>query len=203
MKKIYYKKFFLIFFNIFIIFIIFSCINNRQYYPKRVYMPDMYYSEAYEVYSEIKKNNVTSNVLLFKKNGQSSSLSPVIGTVSRNKYNLLPYNISNNNNGYEISKKNNYSPLNQNNKKKNIKRGKEMYIMNCSICHGENGDGQGILVQKEKILGVPNYKNINITIGSIYHVIMYGKNIMGSYSSQLNELDRWKVAEYVLKLKNE
>lgn len=196
MKKIIFKVFFLKFLTLFIIF---SCIN-RQLYPKRVYMPDMYYSEAYEPYSEIEKNNITSSIL---KSGESSSLYPVIGTISRNKYNLLPYNIPNTIDGYEKSKKNNFSPLNQKNKENNIKRGKEMYIINCSICHGNNGDGQGILVQKEKILGVPNYKNINITLGSIYHVIMYGKNIMGSYSSQLNELDRWKVAEYVLKLKNE
>lgn len=202
MIKIFYKILFLRFLTIFIIFILFSC-NNRQLYPKRVYMPDMYYSEAYEPYSEVEKNNITSKMLIFKKNKYSSSLYPVIGTISKNKYNILPYNIPNNNYGYEISKKNNFSPLNKDNKEKNMKRGKDMYTINCSICHGTKGDGQGILVQKEKILGVPNYKNINITLGSIYHVIMYGKNIMGSYSSQLNELDRWKVAEYVLKLKNE
>lgn len=203
MTKIFPKVLFLRLLTIFIIFILFSCINNRQLYPKRVYMPDMYYSEAYEAYSEVEKNNITSNVLIFKKNGYSSSLYPVIGTISNNKENILPYNLPNNNDGYERSKNNNFSPLNENNKEKNIQRGKEMYIINCSICHGDKGDGQGLLVQKEKILGVPNYKNINITLGSIYHVIMYGKNIMGSYSSQLNELDRWKVAEYVLKLKNE
>lgn len=184
------------------IFIISSCLNHRQVNPKRVYMPDMYYSEAYEPYSKIEHNNITSNLRIFQinriqKNAISSSLSPVIGTVSRNKYNLLPYNINNNQTGYELAKKNNISPFN-----KNIKRGKEMYTINCAICHGDTGDGQGILVQKEKILGVPNYKNIDITLGSIYHVIMYGKNMMGSYASQLNELDRWQIAEYVLQLKN-
>lgn len=196
MQKIVNKIFILKFLSLFIIF---SCLNNRQLYPKRVYMPDMYYSAAYEPYSEFETNDITSHLRILKQNGISSSLYPVTGTIARNKYNLLPYNIENNQYGYEKSKKNNSSPLN---KIKNIERGKEMYTINCAICHGDNGDGQGILVQNEKILGVPNYKNLNLTIGSIYHVIMYGKNMMGSYASQVNELDRWQIAEYVLSLKN-
>lgn len=199
MQKLIHKIFII---KVLPIFLIYSCLNNRQIHPKRVYMPDMYYSEAYEPYSEIEYNNITSNLRIFKiksikKNVISSSLSPVIGTVSRNKYNLLPYNINNNQKGYELAKLNTISPIH-----KNIQRGKAMYTINCAICHGDAGDGQGILVQKEKILGVPNYKNLDITLGSIYHVIMYGKNMMGSYASQLNELDRWQISEYVLQLKN-
>ncbi|YBU89555.1 MAG: c-type cytochrome [Candidatus Walczuchella monophlebidarum] len=76
-----------------------------------------------------------------------------------------------------------------------------MYKINCSICHGNTGDGQG--VKKEKILGVPNYKNLEITVGSVYNVIMYGKNNMGSYASQLTPFFLWKVAEYVIKLKQQ
>ena len=84
--------------------------------------------------------------------------------------------------------------------------GKELYGQFCSHCHGEKGDGNGILMQREKILGIPGYgrdRLPDITPGSIYHVIMHGKNNMGSHSSQLNYDERWKIIKYVLKLRED
>jgi len=83
---------------------------------------------------------------------------------------------------------------------------KQLYTMFCSHCHGDKGDGNGILVQREKILGVPSYSTErlpDITEGSIYHVIMHGKGIMGSHASQLNYDERWKIVQYVMQLRNE
>ena len=59
------------------------------------------------------------------------------------------------------------------------------------------------LLIAKKILGVPSYDDAGraITTGSIYHVIYYGKNTMGSYANQLNEKERWQVVAYVEKLK--
>jgi mono/diheme cytochrome c family protein len=84
-------------------------------------------------------------------------------------------------------------------------RGKVLYEVYCGICHGNKGAGQGTLVKREKILGVPSYADAGraITTGSIYHVIYYGKNTMGSYANQLNEEERWQVVAYVEKLKAE
>jgi hypothetical protein len=33
--------------------------------------------------------------------------------------------------------------------------------------------------------------------GTLYHVMTYGKNLMGSYASQLNRKQRWMVAQYI------
>jgi mono/diheme cytochrome c family protein len=165
-------------------FFIRSCSSKR--FPNLVYMPDMYYSEAYEAYSH----------------PEVISLLPVTGSVPRNEEGLLPYDIPNTNDGYESSKKITYSPLNSQEIKKNIDLGKKMYNINCSHCHGENGDGLGFLVKNVKILGVPSYKDREeITIGSVFHVIMSGKNNMGAYTSQLKMSDCWKVAMYVIDLK--
>ena len=84
-------------------------------------------------------------------------------------------------------------------------RAKELYTVHCGICHGAKGAGQGILVKREKILGVPSYADPGraITSGSTYHVIYYGKNSMGSYANQLNEKERWLVTDYVMKLKSD
>jgi len=57
------------------------------------------------------------------------------------------------------------------------------------------------LVKREKILGIPNYADREITEGSIYHTIYYGRNAMGSHANFLNEEERWQVTAYVLKLK--
>ena len=63
-----------------------------------------------------------------------------------------------------------------------LERGKELYDIYCGICHGNKGAGQGNLVKREKILGVPSYADAGraITDGSVYHVIYYGRNAMGS-----------------------
>ena len=83
---------------------------------------------------------------------------------------------------------------------------KELYTIFCSHCHGDKGDGNGILAQREKFLGIPSYgrdRLPNITEGSIFHVITYGKNLMGSHASQLTEEERWKIVNHVLYLRNE
>ncbi|WP_185851043.1 c-type cytochrome [Blattabacterium cuenoti] len=193
-----------------VIFLLTSCKVDKSK-PSRVYMPDMYYSDAYEAYSDPNPNykqkidSKKIKIIPFEK-GKSSSLLPVYGTVSRNDYGFFPSDKSDNNNeGYNFSKKKRKSPLkneNENELNRIIEDGKNIYNINCSICHGENGDGQGLLVKNEKILGIPNYKERDITVGSVYHTITYGKNNMNSYSSQINEIDRWKVAEYVMFLKN-
>jgi hypothetical protein len=61
------------------------------------------------------------------------------------------------------------------------------------------------LVKREKFLGVPTYADVarDVTIGSTYHTIYYGLNSMGSYKNQLNLKERWLVANYVMKLKED
>ncbi|WP_185877931.1 c-type cytochrome [Blattabacterium cuenoti] len=198
-KYIYYFSISSIIIILSFIFIFF----NDEKKPKIVYMPDMYYSNAYEPYSDPdfiksgKCKSINNNIF----NYETSSLTPVKNTVSRKKfYDPTSYLISIK--GQNFSKKIKTSPLiNKNNMNEILKDGKRLYYINCSICHGEKGDGQGFLVKNEKILGIPDYKDRELTVGSVYYVITYGKNNMGSYSSQLNEIDRWKVSEYVMHLK--
>ena len=79
---------------------------------------------------------------------------------------------------------------------------RDRYGVYCSVCHGDKGNGQGILMTREKYLGVPSYADREITEGSIYHVIFYGKNAMGSHASQINEKERWLITQYVMELKS-
>ncbi len=162
-----------------------SCNNKRK--PQVQYMPDMYVSVPYDA------NGVNSagKVPVNRK--------PVPGTVSRSG--IIAYDIPNTNEGYEKAKLELKNPLAHT--KENMENGKKMFNIYCAVCHGEKGDGDGILSQREKFNGIPNYADRDITEGSIYHVIMHGKNLMGSHSSQLTYKERWQVVMYVQKLKSE
>ena len=120
------------------------------------------------------------------------------GTIKRG---FVPFEIPNTTEGYALAKESLKSPLDTTSL--DVEKGKELYNIYCAICHGEKGDGKGNLVKREKFLGVPNYKDREITEGSIYFVITYGLNSMGSHANQLSQEERWQVTDYVLKLKSE
>ncbi|MBB3124194.1 mono/diheme cytochrome c family protein [Mesoflavibacter sabulilitoris] len=162
-----------------------SC--NKKTRPNYEYMPNMYESVAYEAYQE-------SDAFA---NGVEAQL-PVEGTISRG---YMPFDYAGDTDGYNLAKAELTSPLDST--QVDLNRGKELYNIYCGICHGNKGAGQGQLVKREKILGVPSYADAGRAIneGSIYHVIYYGKNAMGSYANQLNEEERWQVVAYVLSLK--
>lgn len=184
---------------------ILSSCGGPEREPAMVFMPDMYYSIPYEPYQkatfDYPEYQENSGVPLLREDFNMSALVPVEGTVPHTKSGLLPYTLPNNNDGYNASKLVK-SPLDSLNSVAHLDRGEKLFNQVCAACHGEAGDGQGSIVQSGAYVGVPNYKDREITVGSVYHVIMYGRNAMGSYASQLNEEDRWMVAEYVMKLKN-
>ena len=164
---------------------IISCFDPSK--PNYQYFPNMYESVGYKTYQE-------SDAF---PNGIQAQL-PVEGSVPRG---WQPYEYEDSNEGYESAKLNLKSPLIQNDE--NLKNGKKMYDIYCSVCHGSKGDGQGILMEREKFLGIPSYADRDITEGSIYHVLMYGINLMGSHAGQVNDEERWQIAQYVLKLKKD
>lgn len=166
--------------------LLFSCSDKRS--PQIQYMPDMYVSVPY-------KTDGTRGL----KNAPSSNLKPVAGTIARGKQ--AAYEIADTNDGYELAKATLKSPLKVTDE--NLENGKAMYTIYCTSCHGKKGDGNGWLSQQEKILGIPNYKDRDLTDGSVYHVLMYGKNLMGSHSSQLTYKERWQIVQYVDKLRTD
>ena len=168
-----------------IIILVSSCHNTTA--PNYQYFPNMYESVGYETYSE-------SDAFKDGKEGQL----PAEGSINRG---FEPFEYENSTAGYELAKANLKSPLDS--LTTNPEKGKELYEIYCMTCHGSSGNGKGKLVEKEKFLGVPSYADRVITAGSIYHVITYGLNSMGSHANQLNPQERWLVADYVLKLKSE
>ena len=161
-----------------------SCSDKRE--RQYQYMPDMYVAVPYEADAE--KGNT----------GFSSNLKPVNGTIARGN---VPYEYEDTNADYEKAKSELSSPLVQD--EVSLEKGKKMYTIYCVSCHGKKGDGNGYLSQAEKFIGIPSYKDRDITEGSIYHVIMHGKNLMGSHASQITHDERWQIVQYVGKLRND
>ena len=161
-----------------------SCADSSR--PNYQYFPNMYESIGYDTYSESDafNNNIEAQI-------------PVEGTIARG---WEPYDYPDSNEGYEDAKLNLISPLEVNDT--NLKNGKELYGIYCAVCHGNKGNGQGILMKREKLLGIPSYADREITPGSIYHVLMYGKNAMGSHAGQVNSEERWQIAQHVMELRS-
>ncbi|MGO4904629.1 c-type cytochrome [Flavobacterium sp. W20_MBD1_R3] len=162
-----------------------SCHDNLA--PNYQYFPNMYESVGYETYAESKAF----------KNGKEGQL-PAEGSLDRG---TEVYEYENSTAGYDLAKANLKSPLDSLNK--DPEKAKELFEIYCATCHGNSGNGKGILVEREKFLGVPSYKDRVITEGSIFHIVTYGLNSMGSHANQLSAHERWIVASYVLKLKSE
>ncbi|MFV5700544.1 c-type cytochrome [Flavobacterium sp. XS2P12] len=162
-----------------------SCHNNAA--PNYQYFPNMYESVGYETYAESDAFN----------NGKEGQL-PVSGTINRG---FDVYDYENSTAGYELAKANLKSPLDS--LSTNSEEGKALFEIYCVSCHGATGNGKGKLVEREKFLGVPSYADRPITEGSVFHVITYGLNAMGSHANQLSAHERWLVTDYVLKLKSE
>lgn len=169
-----------------VVFVAVSC--NKSTAPNYQFMPNMYESAGYETYGEAAFPD-----------GVEAQL-PAEGSIARG---FIPFDIENTTEGFALAKETLTSPLDST--QVELNRGKELYDIYCGICHGNKGKGQGNLVKREKILGIPSYDDAGraITEGSIYHTIYYGKNAMGSYANQLNEEERWQVVAYVLKLKSD
>ncbi len=167
-----------------------SCGDDYQRDPGSAYAPDMWYSRAYDYY-----NNSDSLLRIGNEDGfQGFNKMPAKNSIAREQG--LPTHVGelDTTAGYALT--NPYQLL-----AKDLEQGKRLYLIHCGICHGEKLDGQGPLYTSEKYIAAPanligaNY--VNFTQGKIYHAIMYGKNMMGSYASQLDARQRWQVIAYI------
>ena len=171
----------------FILVLLVACGDEKPTERSVQYMgdTDMYEPVPYETYGENPHF----------QNGMNAQL-PVAGTISRG---ATVYDYPNSEAGYQMAKDSLMAPFAATTE--SLEKGKVTYQIYCTACHGDKGDGMGTLVKNEKFLGVPNYKDRDINQGTIYHVIMHGRNLMGSHAGQLTETERWNVVQYVEQLR--
>lgn len=80
-----------------------------------------------------------------------------------------------------------------------LARGEERYQISCTPCHGALGDGKGITTKYGMVI-VANLHDARIVgqpDGEIFHTITHGRNLMGSYGSQIAVADRWAIVAYL------
>ncbi|RYY45019.1 MAG: cytochrome c [Chitinophagaceae bacterium] len=169
-----------------------SCGGKRS--PGAVYMPDMAYSRTYEAYDLLDSTKFTGNVNDKGGNKIFFNAKPATGTIKRGD--LFPYTLTNDSIGYKASGAvvnpiGDLSPA-------DLAEAGRLYNINCGVCHGAKGKANGPMAGKVGgivDLTLDQFKALGD--GTIFHVMTYGKNNMGSYASQLTKEQRWKVVKYV------
>ena len=80
-----------------------------------------------------------------------------------------------------------------------LQRGQERFDIYCAPCHGRNGDGNGMIVQR----GFPRPPSYHIDrlrqmpVGHFYNVMTEGYGVMYSYAERVKPADRWAIAAYI------
>ena len=80
-----------------------------------------------------------------------------------------------------------------------ILRGRERYNIYCSPCHGQEGDGRGMVVRRG-MKQPPSYhieRLQNETPGYFFDVMTNGFGAMYSYASRIKPRDRWAIIAYI------
>nr|WP_294994639.1 cytochrome c [uncultured Sediminibacterium sp.] len=163
--------------------------------PGTVYMPDMAYSRAYETYAD------HSNL---SEKGIHYTAMPVEGTIARGSE--LPFHIAKDAPGDTT---NYYASRMVANPVDSLSaadavEAERLYLINCGICHGSKLDGNGPLWKEGDGPYKAAPKNLigdavvsNMPDGQMFYSLTYGKNMMGSYASQLSRKQRWMVIKYI------
>ncbi|MBX3118103.1 MAG: cytochrome c [Fimbriimonadaceae bacterium] len=83
-----------------------------------------------------------------------------------------------------------------------LERGQERFMVACQHCHGELGDGQGMIAKRGLSLRrtVATYHSDRlreIPIGHFYEVMTKGYGVMFSQAPRVEPDDRWAIAAYI------
>jgi len=165
--------------------ILFSACDRTRSTTGWDYMPDMYYSEAYETWSP--NENFSDG---------KTMRTPVEGTVPRG---MVPFPYENTEEDRLLAGDELTNPVTPS--EENISEGKKAYQVYCINCHGEQGDGQGFLYTSQRYPYPPaslvNEKVRNLRDGEIYHTITVGYGVMGAHGAMISQEDRWKIVTYI------
>jgi mono/diheme cytochrome c family protein len=197
-------------------FSIFSCKSGGEF-TGREYMPDMAHSIAYEAnQSTYYSLNQWSTKAEYEKYVQPRL--PVPGTVphgkseeefhNRKSYTYPTYAFGNTEEertrATELILDNPIKVSSAKDLENVLGKGKELYEIYCSSCHGKAADGNGQLYASGAYPAAPqNFMKDELIAsndGRYYHAIMHGKNVMLSHADKLSHDERWMVIHYIRSL---
>jgi mono/diheme cytochrome c family protein len=80
-----------------------------------------------------------------------------------------------------------------------LSRGRDRYAIYCSMCHGDDGYGQGIVVER----GFPAPESFHSArlraapAGELYQAISRGSGVMYPLADRIDVADRWAIVAYL------
>lgn len=155
------------------------------------FAPNMYYSIPYDPLSQMAD---------FKNPNNPYGINmrePVPGTIARGQ---MPYHIPKD--SFELAARTLKNPTQLTDEV--LEEGKILYSRFCLHCHGETGQGDGLVGVVFKGISAYNKGRVkNLAEGHIFHTITKGKGRMESHASQLNPQERWKIVHYVQTLQKQ
>jgi mono/diheme cytochrome c family protein len=80
-----------------------------------------------------------------------------------------------------------------------LNRGQERFNIYCAVCHGQLGNGDGMIVRRG-FRKPPSYHEDrlrNAPVGYFFDVVTNGFGTMPDYSSQIEPADRWRIIAYI------
>ena len=164
-----------------------GCSREDRNHPGYNYLNDMTPSQAFEYYSS--NPNFADGI---------TAQPPVAGTIPRG---MIPYPFPRTEAGQKQAGIELVNPLPVS--KENLEVAKELFELNCAMCHGNGGKGDGRFVTSGKfttdVTSLVDEFVQSKPDGEIFHVITMGSvsGFMGSHSAQIKPDDRWKIVGYI------
>jgi hypothetical protein len=159
--------------------------NHRPDHPGWDFFPDMFYSPAYQTWSE---NFVLPDSMTMQ--------TPVPGTIPGN---IIPFQYERTDEDRERAGRELVNPIRAS--IPSVERGDRAYTVFCMNCHGERGDGLGYLFTSGRYLVPPtslrDESTRDLSDGEIYHVITLGYGVMAEHGSIILPDDRWMIINYI------
>lgn len=86
-----------------------------------------------------------------------------------------------------------------------VERGKERYGIYCTPCHGERGEGRGVLFERAGVESgnLHDQRIVDYPDGQIFDVVTNGLGLMAGYRYPIPPEDRWAIIAYVRQLQEE
>ena len=80
-----------------------------------------------------------------------------------------------------------------------LERGQERFEIYCAPCHGQTGEGNGMIVQRgfpaPPAYSIPRLRQA--PVGHFFDVMTQGYGVMYSYAARVPPEDRWAIAAYI------
>jgi mono/diheme cytochrome c family protein len=80
-----------------------------------------------------------------------------------------------------------------------LRRGAERYAIFCGPCHGERGDGKGMLFVRSQVqsANLAEERIVAMPDGQLFETISRGFGLMPAYGHQIPVADRWAIVAHV------